>query len=53
VVGELDVDVLLVNARELAIQVIGFISLVDIKARREGLRRRLVASGTVDVVVIK
>lgn len=51
-VGELNVDVLLGNTRQLTIQMVGVLTLADIKARIEGAAGGL-AAGTVDIIVIQ
>lgn len=53
-VGELDVDALLRNAGQLAIEVVAFFVFADVKARRERAQRRgLVVAGAVDIVVVQ
>lgn len=51
-IGELDVDVLLGDAGQLAIQVVGVLGLANVEARGEGAGGDL-AAGTVVVVVVQ
>lgn len=50
-VGELNVDVLLGDTRQLTIQVVGVLALANVEARLEGAGSGL-AAGTVDIVVV-
>ena len=52
-VGELDVDVLLSNSGQFAIQVIGVAALTNIEAGTEGAHGGLLAAGAVDIIVVQ
>jgi hypothetical protein len=52
-VGELDVNVLLGDARKLAVKVVGFLALTDVKARGERASRGLAASRAMGIVVVQ
>ena len=53
-VGEFDVDALLGNAGQFAVEMVAFFAFTDVKARSERAQRRdLVAAGAVDIVVVQ
>lgn len=52
-VGELDVDVLLVHAGQLAVQQVGVLGLAYVEARRPVLDRRVAARRPVHVIVVE
>lgn len=52
-VGELDIDVLLIDARQFTIEMICLFTLTDVKARRERANRSLVTARAVIIVVIE
>jgi hypothetical protein len=52
-VGELNVDVLLGDARKLTIKVVGILALTNVEPRGERGGRRLAASRAVAVVVVQ
>lgn len=51
-VGEFNVDVLLGNTRQLAIQVVGVLALANVEGRVEGAGGGGLPAGTVDIVVV-
>lgn len=52
-VGELNIGVLLIDARQFAIKMVRLFTLTDVKARRERANRRLVAGRAVVIVLVK